>query len=127
MVYQIEMGLDNILRITLSGNLDRTTLGSLKREFIPYVEASTIEKPLKNIVFTQNLQTLSNEARKYFMQLSRDPRYGQTAFINPSPRAKVLGIFINKAVGKQKIHFFNSEDIAIGWLKQTNNGSHPST
>jgi hypothetical protein len=120
MAHTIQMGNDGILRVTLSGDLERGMIESLRRDYSPFVMAATPQSPLRTIFFMSELGKLSSSARKYFTELSADPRVGMIAFIQPSRRAKVLGKFIYKATGRNNIMFFETETQAIDWLKSEN-------
>ncbi len=116
MTFKINMGQDGILRITLSGDMDRVIIENLRRDYAPYVNASTPENPLRNIFTFKNLGKLSSTARQYLTDLNKDPRYGLVAFIEPPRQARVLGRFITKATGRQNIQFFENEKQAVAWI-----------
>ncbi|NIV12499.1 MAG: hypothetical protein GWN62_14845 [Aliifodinibius sp.] len=118
MTFEIRMGSEGILRIDMAGELDNGIVENFRREFSPYVDAATPENPLYNIFRLQKLGKLSPMIRQYLIDLHRDPRFGYSAFINPSRRAKILGQWILKAAKKQNIQFFKDEAEAIVWLQQ---------
>lgn len=121
MVHTIQMGYDGILRVTLSGDLERGMVDSLRKDYSPFVMASTPQSPLKTIFFMDSLGKLSSNARSYLTELGADPRIGKVAFVQPPRRAKVLGKFIYKATGRENIQFFETESSAVSWLKSDNN------
>lgn len=121
MSFEIKMGPEGILRIKLSGNLDNGIVETIRREYSPYVDASTQENPLFNMFFLTDLERLSSSIRHYFIELNRDPRYGYSAYVKPSRRAKVLGQLIQKATRREKIQFFDQETEAIQWLQSNKN------
>ena len=118
MSFKIKMAQDGILRVQLEGDLTQGLIESFKRDYSPYVEASTREIPLNNIIYMENLGTLSYEARQYLTELLKDERYGLAAFINPPRKARVLGQFIQKATGRHNIRYFTNEKEALSWLKE---------
>jgi len=120
MTFEIKMGPDGILRINMSGDLDNGIVENFRREYSPYIIASTPDNPLQNLFFLQNLGQLSPSIRKYLTELNRDSRFGLSAFVNPSRRAKILGQLINKATGRNNIRYFDTENEALGWLKSNN-------
>jgi hypothetical protein len=126
MAHTIVMGNDGILRVSLSGDLERSLVENLKKDYSPFILAATPQNPLKTIFFMDSLGKLSSAARNYITELSADPRGGMIAFINPPRRARVLGRFIHKATGKNNIQFFENEAQAVEWLK-SNNVFIPST
>lgn len=117
MPFEIRMGSDGILRIIFSGDLDHTVLDTLQRELSPYVEASTPGKPLKNMMYFQQIGQLSPTVRRYLSDLNQDERLGQTAFIHPPRKARVLGKFMLNASGRDNIRYFEQEGEAITWLQ----------
>jgi hypothetical protein len=127
MAFKIKMAQDGILRVHLEGDIDQGIVKSFKREYSPYVEASTPEVPLNNIIFLHNLGKLSHAARRYLTELNQDPRYGLAAFINPPRKVRVLGQFIQKATGRDNIKFFNNENEALSWMKNQKKASISST
>jgi hypothetical protein len=120
MAHTIQMGNDGILRVTLSGDIERGMVDTLRNDFSPFVLAATAQNPLKSLFFVEALGKLSSVARKYLTELSADPRVGLIAFIKPPRRVKVLGKFIHNATGKDNIQFFEDESQAIAWLRSNN-------
>jgi hypothetical protein len=120
MAHTIDMGNDGIIRVRLTGDLERGYVENLRLDYSPFVSAATPQNPLKTILFMESLGKLSSAARKYLTELSADPRVGMIAFIQPPRRAKVLGKFIHRATGKNKISFFENEAQALAWLKSEN-------
>ena len=121
MTFEIKMGLEGILRIKLSGNLDNGIVENFRREYSPYVDASTPENPLYNLFYLQELGRLSYPIRQYLINLSQDPRYGLSAYVKPSRRAKILGQLIQKATQRENVKFFEVETDAIEWLQLKKN------
>ena len=116
MTVEIKMGLDGILRVKLSGDLDTSMVESLRREFSPYVDAATSESPLKCILSFHQLGMMSFATRRYLTELNQDPRYGAAAYLKPPRKAKVLAQFIQKGSNRENISFFETEQDAIEWL-----------
>ena len=104
----------------MEGNLDNGIVENFRREYSPYLDASTPENPLQNVFLFQNLGKLSLMLRKYLIELNQDPRFGFSAFVQPSRRARVLGQFIHKATKRDNIRYFNDEAEAVAWLKLQN-------
>jgi len=121
MTFEIKMGPEGILRIKLSGNLDNGIVENFRREYSPYVDASTPENPLYNLFYLQELGRLSFPIRQYLINLSQDPRYGLSAYVKPSRRAKILGQLIQKATQRENVKFFEVETDAIEWLQLKKN------
>lgn len=116
MTVDIIMGLDGVLRVVLSGDLDSSIVESLRRQFSPYVEAATAESPLKSIITFQQLGIISFATRHYLTQLNQDPRCGAIAYMKPPRKARVLAQFIQKGSKRENIRFFEAEEDALEWL-----------
>ncbi|HKJ26270.1 MAG TPA: STAS/SEC14 domain-containing protein [Anaerolineales bacterium] len=127
MTFMIQMEQDGILRIHLEGDITQGIVKSFKREYTPYVDASTAEIPLKNLLYLENLGSISQAARHFLTELNQDPRYGMAAFVSPPRKARVLGQFIQKATGRDNIQFFNNETEALSWLKNHKKATISST
>jgi hypothetical protein len=117
MSFEIKMGPEGILRIILSGNMDNGMVENFRREYSPYINAATPENPLHNLFFMQDLENISSTIRHYLMDLNQDSRYGLSAYVKPSRRAKILGQLILKATQRENIHFFDQESEALEWLQ----------
>jgi hypothetical protein len=116
MTVEIKMGLDGILRVKLSGDLDTSMVESLRRKFSPYIDAATSESPLNCILSFHQLGKLSFATRRYLTELNQDPRYGAAAYLKPPRKAKVLAQFIKKGSNRDNINYFETEQAAIEWL-----------
>lgn len=117
MAHELSMKADGILRTTIAGDLDRSVIDTLQGDYRSFLEASTPAAPLNNILFTARVGRISSAARRFFTELTNDPRFGSAAIIDPPRRVRVLGKFILKATGRENIHYFNSEEEALNWLK----------
>ena len=117
MSFDVIMGPDGILRITLSGDLDQMIIERLRRELGPFVEASTSEQPLKSIMFFEQLERVSPVLRRYLTSLNQDRRIGKTAYIQPPRHVRVMEKFIQKATGRDNIAIFDHEIDALQWFQ----------
>ena len=119
MPFDVTMGQDGILRVELSGDLSNGIVETFRRELTPYVEAATSSQPLKYILLMDQVSQLSPAIRHFLTDLSKDQRLGKTAFVHPSRKARVLGQFMRKAAGPDKVDFFDQEQEAIIWLRNS--------
>lgn len=117
MSFDVSMGRDGILRVTLSGELDSSLTERLRRQITPFADASTPEQPLKQMVTFQQVDRITPEMRRYLTSLHRDPRIGKTAYLQPPRQARVLAQFIHKASGRETIVPFDQESDALTWLQ----------
>ena len=86
------------------------------------MEASTPDKPLKNMMYFSQIGQLSPSVRHYLSHLNQDHRLGQTAFIHPPRKARILGKFMLKASGRDNVKCFEQEGEAITWLNNHHEG-----
>ena len=117
MAHELNMEDDGILRISLSGDLDKSVIENLRQDYSTYMAASTQENPLNNVIFASQLCKISSSARRFFAELNQDTRYGLVAFIDAPRRARVLSKFILKATKRDNIQFFGDEEEALSWIK----------
>lgn len=117
MSFEVRMGRDGILRVKLSGDLDRMITEQLNRKLVPFIDASTPEHPLKQMVFFQQMDRVSPALRRYLTSLHQDLRIGKTAFIQPPRHVQVLAQFIQKASERANIVYFDQEGDALTWLQ----------
>jgi hypothetical protein len=117
MALEVFMEDDGILRIKISGNMDKVTVDNLQREIKPFMEAATPEKPLNNIIFPENIGKISYAARRYFTDLNHNSQYGKVAIVKPPRAFRVLGKFVLKATNRNNIGFFENEAQSISWIK----------
>ncbi len=116
----IQMSKDGILRTEFSGDLDSSIVEQFRRQFTPFIEASTPESPLKSIVTFDQLGKISFRTRRYMTELNQDSRYGAVAYVQPPRKARILAQFIQKGSHRNNIQFFDSEQDAINWIHQFN-------
>ena len=111
MPYQMTMREDGILKIVFEGALERNELEH-------YLESATPEAPLRTLTTTDQVgQKVSSVVRKAFANLNADPRLGKSATVGLDRYLRVLVGFVLKATGRNNIRFFDSEELAVVWLK----------
>ena len=117
MALDVIMGDDGILRIKISGDMDKVAVDNLQRELKPFIEAATPKNPLNNIIFPKNMGRVSYAARRFFTDLNHNPQFGKAAIVNPPRVVRVLGRFVLKATNRKNIDFFENEEQSISWIK----------
>jgi hypothetical protein len=120
MGHEMKMGQDGILRVKFSGFLDGEEAEAYIREYEGYVKHATVDEPLHTLSDAQEMTKMSSSARKLFIESfsSPDVRVGKTAIVGASRYLRVLAGFILKAVGRDNIRLFASEEEALPWLVQ---------
>ncbi len=117
MAYELRMGDNGILHIVHSGDVKKEEVEVFLEDLVLFLEAATEAEPL--LVLANNKQTgkLSVKARKTLVGLSRDPRLGKMAILGSGRYMRVMVSFVNKAVGRGNIRFFDVEKKALAWRK----------
>jgi hypothetical protein len=119
MALEVIMEDDGILRIKISGDMDKVAVDHLQREIKPFLEAATQESPLNNIIFPENIGKISYTARRFFTDLNLSSKFGKVAIVNPPRSVRVLGKFVLKATNRNNIGFFENEEQSISWIKSS--------
>jgi hypothetical protein len=119
------MGQDGILRVKFFGFLDGEEAQAYIREYDGYVRHATLDNPLHALADAQEMSKMSSSARKIFIESfsTPDERVGRTAIIGASRYLRVLASFILKAVGRDNIRLFATEEEAVPWLVQKSQGT----
>jgi hypothetical protein len=113
----LQMSGDGILQIVQTGDVGREDVEAFLEDFVSFLEAATEEEPLFILADTKRVGKLSVKARKTLVSLSRDSRFGRIAILGSGRYIRVMVSFVNKAVGRDNVRFFDAEDKALTWLK----------
>lgn len=118
MGHEIRMGEDGFLRVRFIGFLGKEDAEAYIRDYTSYVEQATPEKPLHALADATEMTKMSSAARKTIIETfsSSDARIGRTAVVGASRYLRVLTSFILKAVGRDNIRLFATEEEALPWL-----------
>ena len=125
MTYEISKGDDGILRWIGTGDLDEGALETIVNELTSYLESATETDPLLLLSDVSRSGKISARARSALAGLSGDPRVEKNAILGSGRYQRVLATFIDRAVGRDNIRFFDTEEQALAWLKS--DGSHDSS
>ncbi len=116
MAHQLELESDGILRLTFIGDTDYQGAEKLLADFMPFLEQTTVDKPLLILWDDTHGGKASSDARKVYADLNRDPRIGKVAIFGAQRYGRVLGEFVLKLTGRDNVRFFNNEAEARAWL-----------
>jgi len=117
MLYDLRMDDDGILHIFPS-DTGKELDASLQDFATSFVEAATETEPLRIFIDGRGAGKPTARARKTFAKLGRNPRVGKCVVVGGMGRYNRMMVdLINKAIGRNSIRFFDSEDQAIIWLK----------
>ncbi len=117
MAHQLKMGDDAILRVAFVGDVGKEDIEAFIEDFTPFLEAAAEAEPLFVLMDVSQGGKASSAARKIIAELSRNPRLRKVGIVGITSYARVLAGFLNKATGRDHIHFFESEEKALAWLK----------
>lgn len=118
MEYELDMGDDGILRLAFIGDPDEAIMQPFVRDFTPFLEAATAEKPLLVLADSGQSGKYPPAVRKLFADMNRDPRIGKAAVVGASRYTRVMAGFVLKAARRDNIRFFDREEDARAWLKE---------
>ena len=126
MPHNLFMAEDGILRINFNGLLDLSGIDTFRKDLEPFLTAATETQPIHMINDSSEVRNITSSARKKFIELNQDLRFGNIAIIKPARPARILAGIMAKAAGRDNLSIFESEDEGISWLKLQKNGSKPS-
>ena len=116
MPYEMHIAQDGILRLSFSDNLDESEMISFTKDIHLYLEAATKMNPVHSLMQVGEIGNISINARKRFIELNQDFRFGNLACIGDNRPFRVLAHFMVKAAERTNIQFFTQEDEALLWL-----------
>ena len=117
MAHELTMGEDGILRYKIFGDVDKNAIDGFMRDFNQYLNAATDTAPINMIVYSSEIGKLTSVARRAFMQMNTDTRFGKIAMLDAPRMMRVFANFVAKATNRKNIEFFETEETAIRWLK----------
>ena len=117
MAYELGIRDDGIARLATIGDQGKEDVENLRKHLEALVEAATEAEPMGLIVDSSRSGKTSSAARKLYVELGRDSRFGKTALLGARRYSRLLATFIAKATGRDNIGFFDSEEEALAWLK----------
>lgn len=120
MGHEMRMGQDGILRIKFEGFFDTEDVKAYFDEYYAHLAHATPEKPLHALADLKEMTKMSSAARKTIIETfgDSDARIGKTALVGASRYLRVLASFILKAVRRDNIRLFATEEEALPWLGQ---------
>jgi len=112
------MVVDGVLRVRFIGNVDKETAEAYLAEYQQFLVDASPERPLHFLADATHLGKFSAAARKIWIDAFRDPdpRIGNTAMVGASRYVRVLSGFVLKAVGRDNVRLFATEEEALAWL-----------
>lgn len=119
MTHTIRMGNDGILRVSLIGDVSKSDFEAYQRDLTAFLDASTPENPLNTILDASQTAKLSSASRQGITQINKDPRIGQMAVLGASRPTRVFINFLLKATQRDNVDFFESDDNAVDWIKES--------
>jgi len=116
MAYELNMGDDGILRLTIIGDFGKEDAEAYLRESAPFQKEAR-SGSLFVLVDTRQSGKVNSQARKTMIELIRENREGKVAVLGLSRYVRVSVGFVNRATGRDNVRLFGSEEEALAWLK----------
>ncbi|GAG13094.1 unnamed protein product, partial [marine sediment metagenome] len=113
---RLYLGEDNIIRITILGELDEET--QIEINNAGYKLMNTVEGKVNALVDLNKAGKISPGARKREVEISEHDKTGKVALFGLHPVARVVASFFMGISKKKDMRFFKIEEEALAWLKQ---------
>jgi hypothetical protein len=110
------LGEDNILYITIVGEIDDKTNILIKKAVTELLDM--IEERVNVLVDIDKAVKLSVKTRALVSQFHTDKRVGKIAHLGHTPVARVLAAFSKGIIRKRDMRFFYTKESALAWLKE---------
>lgn len=119
MPYELYMCDDDILHLVWIGNIDGDVIRAYKKDVEVYLANATPERQIYTLIDAARDGKFTAEARRYFAEMTKDPRLGRFAVINASRTSRVMATFLLKVSRRDEVmRFFDNEKTAVAWLKE---------
>ena len=113
---RIYLGEDNILYITVVGEVDGKAAAAVKE--IDRKFKSMSEGKLHVLGDLNKAGKQSAEARNIWKEMTEDDRTGKIAMCGMHPVAQVIASFVMGITRKQDMRFFKTKEEALAWLRE---------
>ncbi len=119
MPYKLYKDDDDIVHVAWIGDIDGETVRAYLEEVEPYLAQATPDRLIHAVIDSSRDGKYTAEARRYFADLSKDPRLGRIALINSSRTTRLMAKFFIKVSRREDVmRFFDGEEEAVTWLKE---------
>ncbi len=113
---RLYLGEDNIIRITIVGELDEET--QIRINDAGYKLMNTVGGKMHALVDNNKAGKMSPGARKRQAEISEDEKTGKVALFGLHPVARVIASFFIGISRNKDMRFFKTEEEALAWLKE---------
>lgn len=110
------LGEDNILYVTLVGEVDDKTAITLNNTYFKFM--AMVEGKLNCIVDINKAGQQSSQIRKKGKEILEDERIGKVGLFGLHPVARVIASFVIGVTKKSDMRFFKTKEDALTWLKE---------
>lgn len=119
MAYELYMGDDGILRTVFLSDIKPGELQAFQERALSFIKAGKESgQPLCVLVDARQAGKMDAQARKTVIGLDRENPEGKVAILGLSRYVRVIVMLVNKALGKENIQGFDTEQEALAWLKE---------
>ena len=113
---RIYLGEDNIIRITIVGELDEETQIGINEA--GYKLMNTVEGKVHALIDLNKAGKVSPGARKRQVEISGHEKTAKVALFGLHPVARVVASFFMGISRNKDMRFFKTEKEALAWLKE---------
>ena len=113
---RIYLGEDNILYITVVGDIDEKIAIAVKEADLKF--KNMVDENFDVLGDLNKAGKQSSEARKIWQEMIEHERTGKVAMCGMHPVARVLASFVMGVTRKKDTRFFRTKEEALTWLKQ---------
>ncbi len=113
---RLYLGEDNIIRITIVGELDEET--QIRINDAGYKLMNTVGGKMHALVDNNKAGKMSPGARKRQAEISEYEKTGKVALFGLHPVARVIASFFMGISRNKDMRFFKTEEEALAWLKE---------
>ena len=110
------LGEDNIIRITIVGELDEETQIGINEA--GYKLMNTVEGKVHALIDLNKAGKVSPGARKRQVEISEYEKTAKVALFGLHPVARVVASFFMGVSRKKDMRFFKTREEALAWLKE---------
>jgi hypothetical protein len=119
MAYELNMRDDGILRAVFLSDIEPEELQAFQEQAMSFIQAGKESgQPLCVLVDARQAGKMDPQTRRTVIDLDRENPEGKVAMLGLSPYVRVIVMLVNKALGKENVRFFGTEEEALAWLKE---------
>lgn len=116
MANELWIGNDDVFRVRFMGVVSAEDVQTFVDFLTPTMVTATADNPIKLLVYTGLEEYYTPQARKDFIKLRDDLKFGRVTLVGTSRIARVMATLVLRASGRGNVRFFDEETDALDWL-----------